>query len=313
MTLALAVDHDDLVVEVPEHPPVRLPLAGGARVCTLLFFDYPGRSRTRYGLALLDESGLVIMQAPGSRSRSYLEAFARRHGLTFEERRFATGEEARVALARRSPGWCMVGWRMPPPALPRLRVPGPRSLRPPKGPAKVWWREQLLYALMWLVLAYGAAFATLVVLNMTNFTDVTRGMDTLGITSLVLAGLTATGAAAVFLVGIGRRRARRQTADSRELQRQGKPHCRLVVVHDRLLLETERRTREIEADRLLLYSADPGMTGLIVGEGRFHLPGRWDPEAARRFAVRNGLELETRTLSREEYLDLTSRVGDAVP
>lgn len=55
------------------------------------------------------------------------------------------------------------------------------------------------------------------------------------------------------------------------------------------------------------------MTGLIVGEGRFHLPGRWDPEAARRFAVRNGLELETRTLSREEYLDLTSRVGDAVP
>ncbi|OUC93621.1 hypothetical protein [Streptosporangium minutum] len=312
MTLALAVEDDDLVVEVPEHPPVRLPLAGPDRVSTLLLFGYPGRGRTRYGLAVLDESGLVMMEAPGSRSRRQVEAFAQENGLGFELRRFATGEEARIALARRSPGWHVVTWRRPPPALPRLRVPGVRSLRPPMGSPKVWWREQLLYGLMWLVLAYGVAFATLVVLNMTApGRDVTRGMGLLGIAALVLAVVTVIGAAVV--VGIGRRRTRRQIADARELQRRGDPHCRLVVVHGRLLLETARRTREIDASRLLLYSAEPGVGGLIVGESLLHLPGHWDPEEVERFAVRNGLELRTRALSREEYLDLTTRVRDAVP
>ncbi|MDP9863389.1 MULTISPECIES: hypothetical protein [Streptosporangium] len=312
MTLALAVDDDDLVVEVPEHPPVRLPLAGPHRVSTLLLFGYPGRGRTRYGLAVLDESGMVLLQAPGSRSRQEVETFARDNGLGFELRRFATGEEARIALARRSPGWHVVTWRRPPPPLPRLRVPGVRSLRPPMGSPRIWWREQLLYGLMWLVLAYGAAFATLVVLNMTHpGRDVTRGMGPLGVAALVLAGLTVAGAAVV--VGIGRHRTRRRIADARVIQRRGEPHCRLVAVHGRLLLETARRTREIDASELLLYSAEPGVSGLIVGAGLLHLPGDWDPGEVERFAVRNGLELRTRALSVEEYLDLTARVRDAVP
>ncbi|MFF5210374.1 hypothetical protein [Streptosporangium sp. NPDC000396] len=312
MTLALAVDHDDLVVEVPEHPPVRLPLVGPDRVSTLLFFGYPGRGRTRYGLAVLDESGLVMMEAPGSRSRGEVEAFARDNGLEFEVRSFATGEEARVALARRSPGWHVVTWRMPPAALPRLRVPGVRSLRPPVGSPRIWWREQLLYGLMWLVLVYGIAFATLLIVNMTGSGgDVTRGMGPLGVAALALATVSVAGA--VVMIGVGRRRTRNRITDDRVVRRHGKPHCRLVVVHGRLLLETERKTREIDASRLLLYSAEPGMTGLIVGDGLFHLPGRWDPEEVGRFAVRNGLDLQTRTLSRGEYLDLTARVKDAVP
>ncbi|MGW4421907.1 hypothetical protein [Streptosporangium sp. NPDC004631] len=312
MTLTLAVDNGDLVVEVPEHPPARLPLAGPDRASTLLFFGYPGRGRTRYGLAVLDDSGLVMLEAPGSRSRREVEAFATGSGLTFELRRFATGEEARTALARRSPAWRAVTWRRSPSALPRLRVPGVRSLRPPRGSPRVWWREQLLYGLMWLVLAYGVAFVTLVVLNMRNpGGDVSRGMGVLGVAALVLAGLTVLGAGVV--VGIGRRRARHRSADGRVLGRRGEPHCRLVAVHGRLLLETARRTREIDASRLLLYSADPGMTGLVVGDGLLHLPGHWDHEETDRFAVRNGLELETRTLTRQEYLDLTARVRDAVP
>ncbi len=312
MTLALAVENDDLVVEVPEHPPVRLPLAGHDRASALLLFGYPGRGRTRYGLAVLDESGLVMLEAPGSRSRREIEAFAKGSGLGFEVRSFATGEEARTALARRSPRWRAVTWRRPPAPVPRLRVPGVRSLRPPKGSPRIWWREQMLYGLMWLVLAYGAAFVTLVVLNMTHPRgDLSRGMGPLGIAALVLAVLTAVGA--VVIVGIGRRRARNRTAEGRVLRRHGEPHCRLVVVHGRLLLETVRRTREIDASRLLLYSAEPGATGLVVGDGLLHLPGRWDPAETERFAARNGFELETRTLSRQEYLDLTARVRDAVP
>ncbi|GAA4225381.1 hypothetical protein FHR32_003397 [Streptosporangium album] len=312
MTLALAVKNDDLVVEVPEHPPVRLPLAGRDRVGTLLVFGYPGRGRTRYGLAVLDESGLVMMEAPGSRSRREVEAFARENGLQFELRRFATGEEARIALARRSPGWHVVTWGRPPSPLPRLRVPGVRSLWPPMGSPRIWWREQLLYALMWLVLAYGVAFAALVVLNLTDpGRGVTWGMKLLGIAALVLAVVTAVGAAVV--VGTGRRRTRRQIADARVLRRRGDPRCRLVAVHSRLLLETERRTREIDASRLTLYSVESGVSGLVVGEKALHLPGRWDPEEVERFAARNGLELEIRRLSREEYLDLTAQVRDAVP
>ncbi|MEV7011128.1 hypothetical protein [Streptosporangium sp. NPDC051022] len=311
MTLALAVENDDLVVEVPEHTPVRLPLTGRDRAGALLLFGYPGRGRTRYGLAVLDESGLVMLEAPGSRSRREIEAFAADSGLGFEIRRFATGEETRVALARRSPGWRAVTWRRPPPAVPRLRVPGVRSLRPPKGSPRIWWREQLLYGLMWLVLAYGAAFVALVVLNLERpGGDLGEALGPLGVAALVLAALTAVGA---VVAGIGRRRARGRTADGRVLRRHGEPHCRLVVVHGRLLLETARRTREIDASGLLLYSVEPGMTGLIVGDGLFHLPGRWDPEEVERFAVRNGFELRTRTLGRQEYLDLTAGVRDAVP
>ncbi|WP_326819543.1 hypothetical protein OHA77_17805 [Streptosporangium sp. NBC_01639] len=312
MTLALAVENDDLVVEVPEHPPVRLPLTGRDRVGTLLVFGYPGRKRTRYGLAVLDESGLVMMEAPGSRSRREVEAFAREHGLGFELRRFETGEEARIALARRSPGWHVVTWGRPPSPLPRLRVPGVRSLWPPVGSPKIWWREQLLYVLMWLVLAYGVTFAVLVVLTMTDpGRGVTRGLELLGIAALALAAVTVAGAAVV--VGTDRRRTRRQIADTRVLRRRGAPRCRLVVVHDRLLLETERRTREIDASRLTLYSVESGVGGLIAGEELLHLPGHWDPEEVERFAVRNGLDLRIRTLSREEYLDLTEQVRDAVP
>ncbi|WP_433250336.1 hypothetical protein ACQPYK_03975 [Streptosporangium sp. CA-135522] len=314
MTLALAVENDDLVVEVPEHPPARLPLVGRDRASTLLLFGYPGRGRTRYGLAVLDESGLVMMEAPGSRSRREVEEFARENGLGFELRRFATGEEARIALARRSPGWHVVTWGRPAAPLPRLRVPGVRSLRPPMGSPKIWWREQLLYALMWLVLAYGVAFATLVVLNMTHpGRDVTRGMSLLGVVALVLAVVTAVAALVVVGIGRRRRRTRDRATDGRVLRRHGAPRCRLVAVHGRLLLETERRTREIDVSGLLLYSAGPGVGGMIAGDGLFHLPGQWDPEEAERFAVRNGLDLRTRELSREEYLALTAQVRDAVP
>ncbi|MFI6506313.1 hypothetical protein ACIBCT_01790 [Streptosporangium sp. NPDC050855] len=312
MTLALAVENDELVVDVPEHPPVRLPLTGEVRARTMLIFGYPGRGRTRYGLAVLDDSGLVMLEAPGARSREEVEAFAAANGLEFEFRTFDTPQRARVALARRSPRWRAVTWRRAPAPLPRLRVPGARSLRPPLSSPKVWWREQLLYVLMWAVLAYGVAFVALVLLNLTDTrADVTRGMGPLGIVALVLAGLTVVGA--VVVVGIGRRRTRRQTAQGRVLRREGQPHCRLVVVHERLLLETARRTRELEASELLLYSAESGVSGLLVGGGLFHLPGRWDPEEVERFASGNDLQLQVRALTHEEYLTLSAQARDAVP
>ncbi|MBB2909127.1 hypothetical protein FHS43_000373 [Streptosporangium becharense] len=312
MTLALAVEKDTLIVDVPEHPPVRLPLVGEGRASKLLIFGYPGRGRMRYGLAVLDESGLVMLEAPGSRSRRAVEAFAQESGLAFEFRAFDTPQGARIALARRSPSWRAVSWRRAPAPLPRLRVPGVRSLRPPVGSPKVWWREQLLYILLWAVLAYGVVFAALVVLNLTDpGADVTRWMGPLGVVALVLAGVTVVGA--VVLAGIGRRRTRNQTAQGRELQRAGEPHCRLVVVHGRLLLETARRTRELKASELLLYSTEAGTTGLVVGGGLFHLPGPWDPEEVARFADRNDLRLEVRSLARDEYLALTGQVKDAVP
>lgn len=312
MTLALAVEKDELVVDVPEHPPVRLPLAGEGRASTLLIFGYPGRGRTRYGLAVLDESGLVMLEAPGSRSKRAVKAFAADNGLEFEFRAFDTPQRARVALARRSPRWRAVTWRRAPAPLPRLRVPGVRSLRPPLSSPKVWWREQLLYVLMWAVLAYGAVFVALVLLNLTETrADVTRGMGALGIAALVLAALTVAGA--VVVVGVGRRRSRKQTVQGRVLRREGQPHCRLVVVHGRLLLETARRTRELDASELLLYSAESGVTGLMVGGDLFHLPGNWDAEDVERFATGNGLGLEIRELTRDEYLDLTTRAKDAVP
>lgn len=266
MTLALAVENDELVVDVPEHPPVRLPLIGTGRANTLLIFGYPGRGRTRYGLAVLDESGLVMLEAPGSRSRGAVEAFATANGLEFELRAFDTPQQARVALARRSPRWRAVIWRRAPAPLPRLRVPGVRSLRPPLSSPQVWWREQLLYVLMWAVLAYGVVFVVLVLLNLTDArADVARGMGPLVIVALGLAGLTVAGA--VVVVGIGRRRSRDQTAQGRVLRREDQPHCRLVVVHGRLLLETARRTRELDASELLLYRAESGVTGLLVGGG----------------------------------------------
>lgn len=322
MTLALAVENDELVVDVPEHSPVRLPLAGAGRASRLLIFGYPGRGRTRYGLAVLDESGLVMLEAPGSRSRRAVEAFAAGNGLEFEFRAFDTPQQARVALARRSPRWRAVTWRRAPAPLPRLRVPGARSLRPPLSSPKVWWREQLLYVLMWAVLAYGAAFVALVLLNLTNTRadvtrgdvtqgDVTWGMGPLGVASLVLAGLTVVGA--VVVIGVGRRRSRDQTAQGRVLRRGGQPHCRLVVVHGRLLLETARRTRELDASELLLYSAESGVTGLLVGGGLFHLPGRWNAGDVERFAAGNGLEFQARSLTHQEYLDLTAEAKDAVP
>ncbi|GAA2867000.1 hypothetical protein GCM10010517_26520 [Streptosporangium fragile] len=311
MTLALAVEKDKLIVDVPEHPPVRLPLVGEGRASKLLIFGYPGRGRMRYGLAVLDESGLVMLEAPGSRSRRAVESFAEESGLEFEFRAFDTPQGARIALARRSPSWQAVTWRGAPAPLPRLRVPGVRSLRPPAGSPKVWWREQLLYILMWAVLVYGAVFAVLVVLTMTDPDAVTRWMGPLGIAALVLAGVTAVGAA--VLAGIGRRRTRNQSAQGRELRREGEPHCRLLVVHGRLLLETARRTRELRASELLLYSAESGVRGLVVGGGLLHLPGPWDPEEVAGFAARNGLRLETHSLTREEYLALTTRVEDAVP
>ena len=312
MTLALAVEKDELVVDVPEHPPVRLPLAGEGRASTLLIFGYPGRGRTRYGLAVLDEAGLVMLEAPGSRSKKAVKAFAADNGLEFEFRAFETPQRARVALARRSPRWRAVTWRRAPSPLPRMRVPGARSLRPPLSSPKVWWREQLLYVLMWAVLAYGAVFVALVLLNLTETrADVTRGMGALGIAALVLAALTVVGA--VVVVGVGRRRSRNQTAQGRVLRREGQPHCRLVIVHGRLLLETARRTRELDASELLLYSAESGVTGLMVGGELFHLPGHWDPVDVERFATGNGLELKIRALTRDEYLDLTARAKDAVP
>ncbi|WP_433371652.1 hypothetical protein [Streptosporangium sp. CA-115845] len=312
MTLALAVENDELVVEVPEHPSVRLPLAGASRASRLLIFGYPGRGRTRYGLAVLDESGLVMLEAPGSRSRKAVEAFAAGNGLEFEFRAFDTPQQARVALARRSPRWRAVTWRRAPAPLPRLRVPGARSLRPPLGSPKVWWREQLLYVLMWAVLGYGVIFVALVFLNLTDTrADVTRGMGPLAVAALVLAGLTVVGA--VVVIGVGRRRSRDRTAQGRVLRRGGQPHCRLVVVHGRLLLETARRTRELDASELLLYSAESGVTGLLVGGGLFHLPGRWNAGDVERFAVGNGLEFQARSLTQEEYLDLTAGAKDAVP
>ncbi|MGJ6969677.1 hypothetical protein ACSDR0_48155 [Streptosporangium sp. G11] len=83
-------------------PRVRA-LAG--RATTLLSYGYPAENRTVYGVAVLDGDGLVLFYSPGARSRHELEEFAADQGLIFEFRRYGTSAEARVALARRAPGW----------------------------------------------------------------------------------------------------------------------------------------------------------------------------------------------------------------
>lgn len=103
-----------------------------------------------------------------------------------------------------------------------------------------------------------------------------------------------------------------------ELPRLDGQVCRLFSKNGEPALESEDGPHLIsQADLLLCYTLEPDIRGLIVfGEPDrplVHLPGKWDPEETRDFAVRNTLRYEERALSREEYLALTERVLDAVP
>ncbi|MFF5207100.1 hypothetical protein [Streptosporangium sp. NPDC000396] len=96
---------DSLVIEISRRHPVRLPLTGEGRASTLLLYGYPTDHKIVYGLAVLDEDGLVMLDSPGARSRHLAETFAADSGLAFEFRRYATEEQARAALARRTGKW----------------------------------------------------------------------------------------------------------------------------------------------------------------------------------------------------------------
>lgn len=111
---------------------------------------------------------------------------------------------------------------------------------------------------------------------------------------------------------------RPRVAGRRELPRLDGQACRLLSRAGGPALESEYGPHLIsEADLLLCYTLEPDIRGLIVFGGPdrplVHLPGRWDPEETRHFAVRNTLGYEERALSREEYLALTDQVLDAVP
>ncbi|MER5643703.1 hypothetical protein [Streptosporangium sp. NPDC002524] len=111
---------------------------------------------------------------------------------------------------------------------------------------------------------------------------------------------------------------RPRVARGGELPRLDGQACRLLSRNGGPALESEYGPHLIsQADLLLRYTLEPDLRGLIVfgGPGRplVHLPGKWDPEKTRHFAVRNTLGYEARALSREEYLALTDQVLDAVP
>ncbi|MGC5009821.1 hypothetical protein ACLQ2R_03550 [Streptosporangium sp. DT93] len=111
---------------------------------------------------------------------------------------------------------------------------------------------------------------------------------------------------------------RPRRSGGRELARLDGRACRLLSGRGRTELESEDGPRPVpEADLLLCYATEPDIRGLIVfgtpGRPVVHLPGRWDPEDARRFAERNVLGFEARGVPYEEYVTLTGRVRDAVP
>ncbi|MEU9833158.1 hypothetical protein AB0D67_16655 [Streptosporangium sp. NPDC048047] len=254
------------------------------------------------GLALLDADGLVLLDLPGEWRGWEVRRFASVRGVPVHEGPTGRPEPVRVALARRAPGW--------------TRLTG-RSRPRPSGRRRI--AVLCLGVGGLLVMAYvtatlgGAAW---------------RALSWLG--RLLLDGVEHKWVLVVFgplalLTGPLRRGFHRlRVKRGAVLGPPGGPflfirrgdvlriHPAPPLAADRLAIGLGPR----DVAGLLLYRYE-SLRGLFVfdvnGRPLRHLPGPWPPEETYRFAVRHGLGCEIRALSREEYLDLTARVRDALP
>jgi hypothetical protein len=260
------------------------------------------RAQSVNGLAGLDSDGLVLLDLPGEWSADEVAAFAAGRGIPVEDALLTPSKRVRTALARRAPGW--------------ERLVGQSSSRMSR------WKK---------VVALGTGAAGLLVMAYIATTVgmfAWRGLSVMGraLLDLVEAKWLAVffSPLAIFLGPAYRalhaRRSRRGTT-------LGPPGGPCLVLRRNERLRVWLGPRMVPEDLamgpnpdcvggLLLYRHEH-LSGLFImsGDGRLmrHLPGPWPPEDAHRFAVRLGLSFEIRTLGREEYLGLTSKVSDAVP
>ncbi|MBG0812653.1 hypothetical protein [Planomonospora sp. ID82291] len=265
--------------------------------------DSRGKTETQVftGLAVLDADGLVLLDLPGEWRIPDVAAFAAGAGLPVVDALDAPSDRVRAVLAGRAPGWRRLA------GLPVARRSGAKRV---------------------VVVGAGAAgLLTMAYVVSVGGTAAWRGLSALGwmLLDVVDAKWFAVFFSPLLLVLAPARQALhvRQVRRGKVLGQPGGP--RLSVRNG--MLRIMRAPKAVPLDLLLgpgpgtaaclLAYRYEGVRGLFVLSGAGaplnHLPGPWHPEDVHRFAVRHGLAFEGRTLNREEYLDLASRVRDALP
>ncbi|MFG1750312.1 hypothetical protein [Streptosporangium sandarakinum] len=254
------------------------------------------------GLAALDADGLVLLDLPGEWQGWEVARFASARGVPVHDGPTGRPEPVRVTLARRAPGWTRLTGRSRPRPSRRRRI---------------------------AVLCLGVGGLLMMAYVTATLGGVTwRGLSWLGRLLLDVAEakwlLVLFSPLAFLLAPLRRRLHRGRARRGAVLGPPGGPF--LSVGRDDVLcvqpgppMAAERLIIGLgprDVASLLVYRYE-SLRGLFVfdvnGRPLRHLPGPWPPEDTHRFAVRHGLGCEIRALSREEYLGLTARVGDALP
>ncbi|MFI6604444.1 hypothetical protein ACIBHX_50150 [Nonomuraea sp. NPDC050536] len=278
--------------------PVRLYHYGYER----RLYEANGKERIEpvWGLAALDEDGLVLADIPGNWHDADLDLFARQAGLPIIDGRRQPTAVVRAMLAGRAPGW--------------RRIRG----EPPRRAAR--WRKPV---------GIGAGVVgggIMVYLVANGMGSAWRGLSMFGRLIADFAEvkwlLLASSPLALVLRPLTGRLHRRRVRSGVVL---GSPGGTQLVVKNRSLWGIRGKEAMLPivigrshglAARLQLYSYDD-LSGIFVldasGCPLLHLPGLWSPEYAHRFAERYGLELAVHRLSKQEYLGLVRGVRQAMP
>ncbi|MEU7743200.1 hypothetical protein [Nonomuraea sp. NPDC049158] len=253
------------------------------------------------GLAALDEDGLVLLDLPGEWHFPHLTDFVAQTGLPLIDARHHDSKRVRTVLAARAPGWRRLHGQ-PPPLLLRYRKP--------------------------VSIGVGVAgLAAMVYLASTGMWMAWRGISAVGrmLLDVVEAKWLAVGFSPLLLVirpvsaRIQRWRADRGLilGSATGVYLSVTPNEKLQINQGKAQLPKIRLGEGLaDAVSLLLYHYD-GLSGLVILNKRedavHHLPGQWLPDAANRFARRQGLRLAVHAVSRDEYIALTLNSRDATP
>ncbi|QFY05758.1 hypothetical protein GBF35_02885 [Nonomuraea phyllanthi] len=258
------------------------------------------------GVAVLDEDGLVLVDLPGDWNDPDLELFAREAGIPLMDARSHPAARVRAALAGRAPGW--------------------QRLRGLPRPTPAAWRKPVA------ICAGVVGIGLMIYLASTGMWFAWRGLSSIGrlLLDVVEAKwlMVAFSPALLVIRPILARVQRGRIRKGAVLGASGGPYLgldsmgRLRIFHGNDTIATlhteESRGGESRggASSLLLYRYED-LTGLVIldraGRPLHHLPGRWPPEDAHRFAQRHNLGLGVHRVSREEYLTLTETAKDATP
>ncbi|MCA2229619.1 hypothetical protein [Nonomuraea aurantiaca] len=253
------------------------------------------------GLAALDEDGLALLDLPGEWHFPHLTDFVERTGLPLVDARHHDSKRVRTVLAARAPGWRRLHGR-PPPVLLRYRKP--------------------------LSVGVGVAgLAAMVYLASTGMWMAWRGISAVGrmLLDVVEAKWLAVGFSPVLLVvrPVSARIQRWRADRGLILGSATGAHISVTPSDELQITRGKERLPRIrigegraDAVSLLLYHYDD-LSGLVILNMRddavHHLPGPWLPDAANRFARRQGLRLAVHAVSRDEYIALTLNSRDATP